>query len=187
MLSKCAAGPRLSFGQHVRLRRDRALRRVATVAIAAISLLAGSSFAGNMSLTLSGFTAPIEVVSFNFSATKQAVTTGSGPTIAIFNEVNFAAPESAATPLAFAKLVGAQPLTIAQFQLLSPATAQPSSDWTFTGVAIKSLQVSHDSSSGSFPRTTFSLSFNKVAYRKFAADGSVAQQMCWDVVANAAC
>ncbi len=156
-------------------------------AVAASSLLSASPNAGNLTLTLTGFPAPIDILSFSVGAIKVPPVTGGSSTLANFQNASFAALESPATPLEIAKLIIGERLTTAHLSVLSPTTGQLVSDWTFEQALVSSVALDHWSAASTFPTTSFSLSYDKVTYRIFAADGSVAQRSCWNVVGNVAC
>ncbi len=162
-------------------------RFVATVAIAATCALSARPHAGNLTLTLTGFPAPIEISSFSVGATKVPPVTGGSSTLANFQDAAFTAAESPATPLEITKLIAGARLTTAQLVVLSPTTGQLVSDWTFEEALVTSVALGHLSGASASPMTDFSLSYNKVTYRVFATDGSVAQRSCWNVVSNVAC
>ncbi len=130
--------------------------------------------AGNMLLTITGFPAPIEILRFSTGVNRFGTATR-------FQDASFLAPESAALPKAYATVTKGQYLTSAQLQVLSPVTSQLLSDWTFTTVQLTYAGISRDVAIGGAPGTNFSFAFDKVVYRVYAVDGSVAQQVCWGV------
>lgn len=170
------------------------MKRVCRVAAAVAvflggSLHAASSTAGNMTLNLSGFAAPLDILSFNVGGqiTGGFGGGGGGAGATSFQDASFLAPESAASPLEFAKLATGQHLASARLQVLSSTTAQPVSEWTFTDVVVNSISVDRTGVAGASSFIHFTLFYNKILYKVFAADGSVAQQMCWDLVLKASC
>ena len=159
------------------------LNRLAVVAATTvISFHSGNAVsAGNMLLTISGFTAPIEILAFSTSVSRPSAGTGGAGTTVNFSDANFVAPESAALPKEYAAVTRAQNLTSAQLQVLSPVTSQLISDWTFTPARVTRTGISRDVAIGGSASTNFSLGFDKVVYRVYAADGTIAQQVCWGV------
>lgn len=168
---------------------DRVSRRfVAMAAFLAMSLHSTSANAGNLTLTLTGFPAVIDVRNFSVGASKvPSFPSGTVTTPASFQDAGFTAVESSATPLKIAKLITGERLATAQLVVLSPISGQLVSDWTFEEALVTSVSLIHASGASTFPTTSFTLSYNKVTYRVFAADGSVAQRSCWNIVSNVAC
>ena len=171
-----------------KLQSARLSRRVAAVAaIAAFGLQSTGAIAGNMSLAMTGIAAPIEIIAFSLGATRAASFSGGGGTVvpAVFHDLSFTAPESAATPLVWSMTARNNLIASAVLTIRSPATAQPISEWTFSNVYLTSAQIGQTSDQTA--TSQISLSYGKVSYRVYAADGSVSQQMCWDVTAGVAC
>lgn len=150
-------------------------RLTAMAATAVIGFHSGNAVsAGNMLLTISGFPAPIEVLRFSAGVYRSGTRVN-------FQDASFSAPESAALPKEYGAVTRGQYLTSALLQVVSPVTSQLLSDWTFTNVKITYVGVSRDVAIADSTGTNLSFAFDKVVYRVFAADGSVAQQVCWGV------
>lgn len=168
-------------------------RSLASVVTACAAAFPAAATAGNMSLTVQGTPGSIEVRSFGFGA-KQAVTFGGGGGAgkAEIGEFTFTAVESSASPAMLENLVRGRHIESARLAILDAETGAPRSEWTFTDVLVSSMNVANGEPAPKAkqpdtflaPATAFGLSFAKFCYRIFAANGSVARETCWDIVAN---
>ena len=109
--------------------------------------------------------------------------------------MSFNAPESSASPLLLLWTSNASRRSTALLQISSPSSAALISDWTLADVAVTSVTVrsgDRDWTVGTadtfFPPTVrFTLSFSQITYRVYAANGTVAQRTCWNVLQNRSC
>jgi type VI protein secretion system component Hcp len=168
-------------------------RSLATVVLACAAAYSAAAVAGNMSLTVQGITGSVELLSFGFGA-KQTGTFGGGGGAgkAEIGQFNFTAVESAASPSMLLNLVQGKHIPTARVGILNPDNGAPQSEWVFTDVLVSSMSIVNGDvdpkgkqpNTFLLPATAFGLSFAKFCYRVFAPNGSVAKEMCWDVVNN---
>jgi hypothetical protein len=160
-------------------------RGIAVAAAIVIALQSTAAAAGTMSMTVSGIASPIEIQAFNFGASKgYDFTTGVAQPVSL-GEVALTAPESAATPQLWVMAAGGTAITSVVLTVVSPVTAKTISDWTFTDARVtlaQAIAVTNVTTGAAF-----SLAYGTVTYRVYAADGTIAQQTCWNVTAGAAC
>jgi type VI protein secretion system component Hcp len=157
----------------------------AAALLAATSIHSAGATAGDMSLTIANFAAPIEILSFSTGASQTSGATGGGAGRPSFDGMNFVAPESTVSPTEWLKLASGEQISSAVLQVLSPVSGKLVSDWTFTNALLTSTEIGQ--ASGGVATVQFSLSFGAIAYRVYAADGSIAQKMCWNVATNLSC
>jgi hypothetical protein len=160
-------------------------RIVALGVTLAFCLQATVAVAVNMSLTISGFAAPIAIEAFSVQASGPSTSATGVVTPTNFSFISFSAVESAGTPVQWQMLARNSTSTSAEFQIRSTASLKLISDWTLTDVRFATVQAGR--TSGGQTMTDFGLTFGKVTYRTYAADGSIVLQACWDAVAGVAC
>ena len=169
-------------------------RTLATVVLACAAAYPAAAMAGNMSLTVQGIPGSVELLSFSFGA-KQTGTFGGGgggAGKAEIGQFNFTAVESAASPSLLLNLVQGKHIQTARVGILNPDNGAPQSEWVFTDLLVSSMSIVNGDvdpkgkQPNTFlaPATAFGLSFAKFCYRVFAPNGSVAKEVCWDVVNN---
>jgi type VI secretion system secreted protein Hcp len=175
------------------------VRRVAIAALAAALLPAASGATaasggpGNISLTVEGIPATIEVLSFNFSA-KQAGSLasggGGGAGKVSFSDFTFSSTETSSSPVLFNFVNTGKHSQSARLSILNADTGKPQSEWVLTDVLVTSFAVQNGDPDPKkpnnflVPAVAFALAFQKACYRVFAADGSVAKESCWNVATN---
>ena len=138
-----------------------------------------------MTLTFNTIATPVDILSFSVGAWAPSLRTAS--TAIGFQDAYFTATESAGTPTLLSTLARGQHFTSIVLRSYSPVSAQVVSDWTFSDVTVNSLHISRDAADITPALTTFSLFYNMVSYRVFAVDGSVAAQVCWNLITKVPC
>ena len=164
------------------------------VLLAAASLAPFPTLAGNMSLTIDGVGASIEVLAFNFGAKNPVVLSGggSGTGKATLSEFAFTATESAASATLFNYVTTGKHSPSARLAVLDPDTGSLRSEWVLTDVLVTAFGVQNGELSTkakqpntfSIPVNAYGLAFQKACYRIFAVDGSVAKETCWNLATN---
>lgn len=166
------------------------------IVLACFAMSSAAALAGNMSLSINGLPA-IQLSGFSTSASEASSigsqSSGAGAGKAAFQEFDFKATESAATPTLLANLATGAHFPTATVQVRTPDGSKLVAEWDLSEVFVTSLGVTNGAAdprgrdAGFFaaPETSFGLAFAKYCYKVFAADGStVASQMCFDLATN---
>ena len=172
---------------------DGDLTNFSDVTVAAVN---GSGAAGNMHLTINGIGTTIDVLDFAVGVSNPAsFSGGDGAANSVYQDMSFTANESSASPLLLLWTSNASHRSTATLQVSSPSSAALISDWTLADVVVTSVVLRSGGRDWTvttpdtfFPPTVqFTLSFSRITYRVYAANGTVAQRTCWNVLQNRSC
>lgn len=146
---------------------------------------ATSGSAEKMTLTVTGLPAPIDVLAFHHGASASGTASGSGAGKTAVQDASFTALESANMPVQFSRLAAGTHVIQALLEIRSTATSTLLSDWKFEDVQLTSFGVSTNGQT--LPTSSFSIAFARFTYRTFNPNGTVASQMCFNILANTSC
>ncbi len=168
-------------------------------AILLLALHAPPSGAGNMTLSLAGVAAAIEITAFTTGLSNDVeVTPGGGTTAGAseFAAFSFTSPQSAGSALLARYASSGLHFQSAQLRIFSADGAQLLSQWVLNDAIVSAFSVGNGgpaqpraTAPSSFlpPVTSFSLRFRQYEYTVYDADGTVASRMCWDLAKAKSC
>jgi type VI protein secretion system component Hcp len=155
-------------------------------------VLPAQVLAGNMILTIDTLPA-VEVSGLRTAAENAGGTIGggSGAGKPVYKAFEFAATQSAMTPTLLKQLTQGKHFQQARLQVFTSDGLRLTSEWALDEVFVSAVSIEGGApdpkakapNTFQLPETKFSLQFAKYCYKVFAADGSVAGQMCYDLKA----
>ena len=148
--------------------------------------------AGSMMLTFDGIATPIEVLSFKIGASIPIDLSSGGIGKVAYDGFSITALESDASPMELGLVNLGRHVRTAVLQVRSSDGTKLLSEWSFKEVLLDSFGVESGpldpkaKAPNSFlpPLTSFSLRFDEVCYKVFAADGTVKTQICYNLKEN---
>jgi type VI protein secretion system component Hcp len=150
--------------------------------------LPAQALAGNMILTIDTLP-PVEVSGLRTAAenTGGAFGGGSGTGKPVYKPFELTATQSATTPTLLKQLTTGKHFQQARLQVFTSDGLRLVSEWALDEVFVSAVSIEGGAPDQRprhtflLPETKFSLQFVKYCYKVFAADGSVAGQMCVDL------